>query len=371
MDSAQHQPPEGVRAPDLEKLSQTTGPFLSVYLTTEAEIENASQRSEQHWRALRSQLEEDGVPDGLLQAVGELVTDAHQQGPCLAVMATDAGVLHVDHGPRVPTRDIGTWGPLPRLSPIIEWRQTSPAHVVILADRRGADISAFSQIPDLHIQTDSGDAPERKVGPGGWSQQRFQQRAENAWEQNAEEIAAQVGRVVDATNAQLIVIAGDVRTLAILREELPETLRSLVREIEGGRTLDGSGDAIAGEVARLVGVVAASESAAVLQRFEEERGQGDLAAEGSAAVLETLSMAQVEQLLVHDDLDDERTAWFGPEPVHVAATREELEALGVDEPLEGRLVDVAIRAALGTGASVRIIPHEAGLSSDLGALLRF
>ena len=373
MEASQALPPEGLRATDLEKIWQAEGPFLSVYLTTEGEIENAAHRSEQRWRTLRATLEERNVSAAILDAVDLLVSTAHQRGGSLAVVAAeDGGILHVEHGPTPPIRDVGVWDALPRLGPVVEWRQSIVPYVVVLADRRGADLSAFSpSMPDLHMETEPGPGPDRKVGPGGWSQRRYQQRVENSWEENAAEIAVQVTRLVEATEARLVVVAGDVRTVALLRGELPERVAALVEEVAGGRTLDGSRDAIAEDVARLVDVTAARRTGEVLTRFSEERGQGDAAADGVAAVFAALSRGQVEQLLVHDDLDDDRRAWFGPEPPHIATSREDLERFGVERPREGRLVDVAIRAGLGTGAGIRIIPPEVGVRDGLGALLRF
>ena len=80
---------------------------------------------------------------------------------------------------------------------------------------------------------------------------------------------------------------------------------------------------------------------------------------------------RIDVLLVHDHRDDTRSAWFGPERVHVASQPAELRALGVDEPREGRLVDVAIRAALGTGAGVRVIPEHGPVTEGIGGLLRW
>ena len=44
--------------------------------------------------------------------------------------------------------------------------------------------------------------------------------------------------------------------------------------------------------------------------------------------------------------------------------------LGGDEPQEGSAVDVLIRAALGTGAAVRVVPAQA-LPEQVGAILRW
>jgi hypothetical protein len=84
-----------------------------------------------------------------------------------------------------------------------------------------------------------------------------------------------------------------------------------------------------------------------------------------------LNKAQVEVLLVHADPDDSRTAWFGAEAIPVAEAAAGLTDLGVADPQQAALADVALRAALGTGAGFRIIPGAGGPSGGIGAILRW
>jgi peptide subunit release factor 1 (eRF1) len=105
-----------------------------------------------------------------------------------------------------------------------------------------------------------------------------------------------------------------------------------------------------------------------MAHFKELRGRTDGCAEGPRKVIEALQMAVVDTLLVADD-DEERRAWFGPDPTHVALDRSDVEAMGVSEPEEAPLVDVAIRAAIGTGAHVRVVPRHA-IAERIGAILR-
>src|SRR5438067_561092 len=92
----------------------------------------------------------------------------------------------------------------------------SPAavpHLVVLVDRAGADVVAFSRRAAAHgaggatvttVGEESGSDPNlRKSNPGGWSQRRYQNRAENLWEQNAKSVADQVASLVDETGARL------------------------------------------------------------------------------------------------------------------------------------------------------------------------
>jgi hypothetical protein len=364
----------GVEAPDLAELVKAEGPFATVYMSTHPTVEQAAQRAETAWKSLRRELEEAGAPADVLEQIDEPVTEAHLWGRALGAMATANGPVHLEVGPEAPPRDLARWAPLPSLAPTIEWRQTAPPYVAVLADRTGADLVAFrpnAPAVQREVQGVEPDDPHvRKSKPGGWSQRRFQEAAENLWEENAEEVAREVTRLVDEVDARLVVAAGDVRALGFLQEHLPERVTGILTVTEGSRKRDGSEGELAEEMDRLVAIAVGQESTAVLERFHEEYGQGDLAVAGSADVLGALSRSQVDVLLVYDHPDDDRTAWFGPDPSHAAATQGTLGELGI-EPRQGRLVDVAIRAALGTGARVRVVPAEAGIPDGLGAVLRW
>jgi peptide subunit release factor 1 (eRF1) len=160
----------------------------------------------------------------------------------------------------------------------------------------------------------------------------------------------------------------------LLKEELPKEALDKLEVVSGGRSPDGSIDEGVAGVDRLVEVAVAHDTDAVLAKFREEVGQGDRASDGPARTLEALAMAQVETLLIHDDPADDRQGWFGPEPTHVGLTEDTVQAMGVDEHQRARLVDVAVRAALGTGAGVRVIPGQTGAdgpSDGVGAILRW
>jgi Bacterial archaeo-eukaryotic release factor family 2 len=367
--------------PDIAAAFEGPGPFVTVYLSTEAAVAQAAQQSELRWKSLRRRLEGEGAPPEALAAIDPLVPDAHRLGRTLAVVADATGTRLVRHEPEPPARDAGWVAPLPRVGPFIEWAQSAVPHLVVLADRAGADIVAFTRRADsfgaggagvVSVGEETGDDPElRKTNPGGWSQRRYQQRAENLWEQNAKAVADQVASLADQTGARLIVVAGDVRALRLLREHLPERTAELLREVDGSRAPGSGLDEIADDVVKLAATIVAEDTVEFLRQFKEERGQRDQAAEGVKHTIAALAAARVDTLLVHDDPDDDRTAWFGPEPGMVAQTRKELTDLGVSEPQKARLVEVAIRAAFTTGAAVRIVPSVGSVKQGIGAILRF
>jgi len=372
MDHTGVTPAVALSAPDLAHIVQRPGPFLTVYLTTEVSVENAAQRAEVRWKTVRTGLAGQGVDERILALVDPLVADAHLQGECLVAIATPGGLAHVAHEPDPPRRDVARWGPLPIVGPLLEWRQSQVPHIVALVDRKGGDLFVFPTThPDEHVEIEGGDDPIHRSKPGGWSQKRYQRRAEHTWEANAEEVAAALTELVDEEQPRLVAVGGDVRAVQLLKEALPERVAELVQDVRGTRSSDGSVDAAVDDVTRAVATAVAADTTALLAKFREERGQADRAADGPAATLEALSRAQVEILLVHADPDDGRTAWFGPDAIPVADRPDDLSALGVAHPEQGPLTEVAIRAALGTGAGLRLVPGAGGPDGGLGAVLRW
>ncbi|MDQ4134315.1 MAG: hypothetical protein M3179_14200 [Actinomycetota bacterium] len=364
-------PPGAVVAPDLAAVLEAAGPFVSLYLGTEADVENAAQRSETHWKSVRRDLSDAGANEAVLAEIDALVPDAHLHGQALAVIADQQRVLHVEHLPGPPPRDEWTLGPLPRLLPILEWRQWLVPHVTVLADRTGADLHVASRDRDVDRTVSGDDYPIGKPGAGGWSQRRYQERAENTWEQNADDVAKEIARLVDAFDARLVVAAGDVRAIELIRAALPDPLLERFEVVQAGRADDGSDDVFAARVEEQVRTVVEHDTARLLEKFREELGQDDRATDGPDDTLAALARAQVDVLLLADGVDDQRTAYFGPAPLHVAHLPETLRAMGVDQPQEALLVDVAVRAALGSGAGVRVVPDGDLPTGRIGALLRW
>jgi hypothetical protein len=371
MESSGSAPPVWVDAPDLRTAVGSPGPYVTVVLATEAAIDNAGHRNTLRWQGMRQELLDQGAPEALLGQIDELVPEAHHDGQTLVVLADGAGVRHVSHWDELPHREVGRWAPLPRLGEVLSRRQAHPARLHVIADRTGADlIGVRYDAPPLEEDVAGSTRPIRKVQPGGWSQRRFQERAEHTWEQNARQVAERVAAMLGRMNARLVLTAGDARALQLLRESLPVEVTPLVREVSGSRAADGS-PLVGADVERHLAEAEARDTEALLAKLDEELGQSDRACDGAARTLAALVGGRVQALLVHDDPDDERTAWFGDDPAVVGHTRDDVASLGVDSPREGRLVDVALRAALATSSGVRFLPEPGRIRQDIAAILRW
>jgi Bacterial archaeo-eukaryotic release factor family 2 len=345
----------------LKRLYEGRGPVASVYLDARSDVEDAAARLGVRWRSARRELTDQGAPEELLDVVDTAIAQGHSDGETIGVVASPRAILRVAL-PEPPVQDVIRLGPLPMGAPILENRQRAIPHVVVVTDRAGADIVQALGPDELGTTAVDGETLHiTRSAPGGWSQRRFQQRAENVWEHNARLVADAVAGAADEIDARIIVVAGDVRAKGFLRDHLPAHLVARIVDaasVEPGRLAD--------EVVRHVATVAAHDTRDLLRELRER----EHVARGARATFAALAVGAVDVLLVHDDPTDERVGWITDDPAVVG-----LDAAGVagrsdGPPDRARLADVAIRAALSTSAGVRVIPDHV-VDEGIAALLRF
>ncbi len=359
----------------LGKLYTAEGPFATIYLSTQSADENAAEMLETGWRNVLRDLESAGVDDATREAL-TAARGRHGDGGTRVLVASHGQVHLAMSLPEPPGREIVTVGPLPKLLPLVESLTLRVPHVVVLADRAGADVIAYTGAsePVESAAVDNQAWPLHKAHAGGWSSMRYEHNVENNWEAGARQVAALVERVARDVDARLVIASGDTRALELVAADLPAALRPRYRTIDGGgRHVDGGDDVVATQTVRTLADQVAADTAEVLDRFAEERGRHDRATDGVAATVAALRMSQVATLLLTDTLDAGRQVWFGPEPEHLALSEQELRDLGVDRPQQAELDDVVVRAAIGTGASIAFVAGDLEQSprEGVGALLRF
>ncbi|MGN6333468.1 MAG: baeRF2 domain-containing protein [Motilibacteraceae bacterium] len=360
---------------DLAPVSTATGPFASAYLDTTHTTPDADTLIDGRWRAQRARLAEQGADEATLAAMDEVVGfDPQHPGPQgQAVVAAGGRVLLVEHLPAPPRREVARWSTVPHLMPLVVQRASVVPHVVVVADRIGAEVTAYGPGGEAHEEVEGSDLYIRKVQAGGWSQRRYQDTAEEMWKHNADQVAQRVDALVKETGARLVVAAGDTRALVALEEHLGEAAKAvLVRVEEGGRAEGADREGLQRHVERLVAEVAAREELALLDRFREQRGQMSRAVEGLAGVVEAARKAQIDTVLLVDRPDSTATLWAGAEPLALGTSAEEVRALGVDEPFEDRADALLVRALAGSDASLVVVPgEEEPLLDGIGAVLRY
>ena len=376
---------------ELTDVLSAPGPFVTVHVGSESAVEQAADRYDLLWKNVLRDLDDKGVDEATRAAISA-ARGQHDQGESRLVVATPADGkvrLAVSLG-APPRRQIVDVAPLPHLLPLVDDVTTRVPHVVVRADHTGADVSAYYATGDVAREvTVKGSAPDiRRVQVGGWAHLHIQHRAVNGWDANAKEIVDAVVDLAQQVQAQLIVATGEERQLVHVARHLPAHLKDSYLEVPGGRGQDGSEPLVQQRVADAVSQHVAVQTLDLLEQYAQERGQAKRAVDGLPDVVAALRKAQVETLLVTTALlppasgpgaadtsagPDGQTLLFGPDPTQLGFTRTDLTALGVDDPQEGPVVDVLVRAALGTAADVQVVPHEMSSApqSGVGAVLRY
>jgi peptide subunit release factor 1 (eRF1) len=357
----------------LQRLQEAPAPFLSLTLETRADSELGPQKIATRWRDLRREAS-DQIPEKALLLLDDVVGGAHRDGRGLVAVTSGEEILYRRHLPD----EIGDGiriGSLPHLLPFFDWIQHHPAYAVVIADRTGGEIHVVGSWGDEETVEVEGDHDEiRKVNAGGWSQRRFQNRAEDSWEQNAEEVAERLTQIMRAEALKLAVVLGDVRARAFLREHAPSDIAPLLFELDVDPNYRDDLENVRGEIEAAVAGLIARRIDQTLERFQEERGQEDLAADGLEPTMAALRMAQVETLLLRSS-GLEEPAWFSPSDMTQGATRRgTLEETGINDVAQASTDEVLVRLALGTGAAVCVIPQlgeEHGPTGGVGAILRY
>lgn len=365
------------------------GPYVTAYLQPHHVGEDAAQQVHLRWQVLAQRLRRDGADEATIAAVERAVLPdrpgaVEAQGRAL-VGANGEVVLDRPLRDRartaapVFTSDQATWAPLPRLLPLLVYEHQSPAHLVVIADRIGADIHVVTNGNERITAVEGEEHPLRKVQAGGWSHRRFQQRAENQWEHNANLVATTVSKLATRHRAKLVLLAGDVRARAAISDHLPTGVRRMVIETEHGSRAPGAAEApLRDEAARLASDLGDREHGEVTERFLADRGDPDRTAEGLEQVIEAVRVHAVATLLLDpagylDPSLPRRDLWVGlEEGTQLALSKTELEKLGVEEYAADRADSALIRACVATNAELELLGGGDPVVSDgVAAVLRY
>jgi hypothetical protein len=261
------------------------GPLLSLYVPLEPAVENASQRTMVRWTSLRRDLVDLGVPDGSLDAIEAVLPDAHHDGTGIAVFADGNAIVHQE--PYDGLLDGAWWQAVPVLTPLLASRRRLVPHVVVLADRTGADVTSVGLDGDDGTRRAGGDdEPLTRVHAGGWSQRRIHERAMNTWRRNADDVAGEVRTLVERHDVALIAVGGDPQAVRLIVERLPDAVRGRVYDISTTDDVEG-----------MVAAAAYQRDDELLQQLQDGLGTG-AAVSGAHDTFESLTLGRVAALLV-------------------------------------------------------------------------
>lgn len=217
-----------VRIPaDISDLAGMPGPFATAYPDSDRANENGAKDVELRWQSLREDLSSAGADEDTLAAMDE-VAGSHLDLPGShgqLIVGTQGTVVLDRILARPPLRATARWSPLPHVMPFFAQGGPQIAHVLVVADRTGADLStvglndALAAVPGQKLTvTGNEQHPLHKVGRDQWNERQFQNRVDNAWAANAHDVSAEVLKQVNNARARLVIVAGEERARAATPE---------------------------------------------------------------------------------------------------------------------------------------------------------
>lgn len=353
------------------------GPFVSLHLDVSRDTETGRQQIDSRWTTTRHELERRSIPGALIDQLEQRLREpTHVKGPVRrTIIATPEEVLFDDvRAGRSPWPETVEVGPLPDLAGWVSMADGQFPFLIVRADRLGADLELYlaanAGVAEAR-EVDGSDLHLTKVPDGDWAQDKFQQRAENQWHENAQLAVAAIEELLVGRGVQLVVIAGDVRARADIAQMLGERDDLTIVQTEaGGRAAGASDEALWAAVGKAVADVQAHAVDRVGQRLARGLAVAEGVVTGPDAVADALVKGAVEQLVL--DLDDAHAT-------AVSAADHPGLALPTAAEKAGELPadQVLIAAAALTDAEVSVVPHELPLpreltlSSGVAALLRW
>jgi hypothetical protein len=361
----------------LSPVLDAAGPFATVCADVTHNTENADTEVELRVRAATEKLTEQGTPDAVVEAVRSRLLEANDGGEAgtlkgrALVVAADGTVVLDEALVDAPRREIAEWSPQPNLLPLLRQLPGRVPHIVVIADRVGADITYMGSAHEVEEEktVDGDDFQIQRVKVGGWAHHRYQHNAENKWVHNADAVAEQITSMARRLSPRFVLVAGDVRARQILTDRAGDLWSDLVVTMdEGGRAAGADREPVERRMNELVAEHEARECAEILEQIQAAGAHG-LAVRGVKDVVEALRKSQVETLVLSDDQPDEATLLVGNSPLELGVDQHDMDALGV----HGSVVPAdraLVTAAVASSAGLVVVPKSA-MSEPVAAVLRY
>jgi len=262
-------------------------------------------------------------------------------------------------------------GAVPHVYPLARLVDQYPRYATVMLDTAHAQIFVFG-LGTVEKRAEVNGVKTRRSAMGGWSQARYQRRADNFHLHHVKEVVDTLDRIVRHDNIQHIIVSGDDVAIPLLKEALPAHLTDkLVDVVKLDRR------AVEHEIAQasleaLRQKDAETDQERVQQAIDAWRA-GGLAVAGPEATLQALQMGQVEELLITATPQELKSVQKLPQDAAPPLVAADTSAPGGADTTKLRLSGELAARAEKTGARIRII-ENADLLRDCGgvaALLRF
>jgi hypothetical protein len=365
----------------LKPLTAQRGPFVTVTLDVSAIDPASSDHPLKRWQAQRQDLDRAGVPETILARLDERAAESSARGGenTRVVCATPDRVALDIVVPGRPIQNESAFSAVPHLMPLVRLMARAQPYVVARVDRRGSDITVVGMTGRGRDHSVEGDNEViHKVPGGGWSQRRWQTRAEDSWDQNARSVAGELDSIVRTSAPDLVLLEGDDHAVSEVMDHLgPQAAERTVRLDMGGRAGGAGSVAARRAVADALQRHRDAVRAELLGEFAARLG-GDgapkAAVEGLDDVVAALQEGKVEHLLIDDDAASPLNLWVGQSPLSLSTTR---AGAAENSDTNGQAVQrdradaVMLWSLAGSGGAMTLLEAgDARPRQGIGALLR-
>ena len=263
-------------------------------------------------------------------------------------------------------------GSVPHLYPLARIIDTYPRYAAVMLDTNKARIMVFGLAAterDEKIQNEK----TRRSQKGGWSQARYQRRAENFHLHHIKEVVETLDKIVREENINHIVVAGEEVAVPIFREQLPKHLEEKIVDVVALQR-NAPGDNILETTMAALREKDAETDAEKVDELLNAWQSGGLGVAGPEATLSALQLGQVDELIITATPELLKPVQKLPEdaaPGEVQASTSAPQGTADEKRL--KLADELVTRAHQTGARIRFIEDDnllAGIGG-VGALLRF
>jgi peptide subunit release factor 1 (eRF1) len=264
----------------------------------------------------------------------------------------------------------------PHLYPLARLMDQYPRYAVLVCDTNRARLFVFAR--GKAVQRDEvKNVKTSGTSAGGWSQARYQRRAEQHHTQHAKEISDILEEIVREENVEHIILAGDEVIIPKLREQFPKSVADRVVDVLSLDINAPEHEVLAESMEALREYDSQTDAEKVSQLFDAYRA-GGLAVVGSTDTLEALAMGQVEELIItarqqHVEGDREDVAILSDAEVAEPVVAGQDGAVANIEPDSVIVADDLVTRARQTSARITFIEDTTLLEDvgGVGALLRY
>ncbi len=186
---------------------------------------------------------------------------------------------------------------VPHLYPLAQVNDHYPRYAALLMDTNRADLYVFALGATKRRERVQSEKT-RRTSMGGWSQARYQRRADNFHKQHVKEVVDRLEKVMSEEHLNHIVVACDEVARPYLIARLPKHLAEKVIDIVNVDVKSLPEHELLAETMAALRQADAKTDAEHVQHMLDAWRAGGLAVAGIEATMRALEMRQVEELLI-------------------------------------------------------------------------